>query len=94
MLEKLAMHDVQDVSDLLILADKCAWAAEGRAWHSQPAPDARKAGKPKLDADALRSGKNKNNNKKKASGNNTQLVRAPTVVAATAVAVVGGGRGP
>jgi hypothetical protein len=36
MLEKLATHDIQDVSALFRLADKCARAAEGRAWHSQP----------------------------------------------------------
>jgi hypothetical protein len=33
MLEKLATHDVQDVSTLFSLVDKCAKAAEGRAWH-------------------------------------------------------------
>jgi hypothetical protein len=36
MLEKLAMHDVDDVTTLFALADKCARAAEGRAWHSEP----------------------------------------------------------
>jgi hypothetical protein len=34
MLEKLAMHDVETVSTLFTLADKCARVAEGRAWHS------------------------------------------------------------
>jgi hypothetical protein len=34
MLEKLATHDVETVSTLFALADKCAKAAEGRAWHS------------------------------------------------------------
>jgi hypothetical protein len=34
MLEKLTTHDVQDVSALFSLEDKCARAAEGRAWHS------------------------------------------------------------
>jgi hypothetical protein len=34
MLKKLATHDVQDVSELFSLADKCARAAEGCAWHS------------------------------------------------------------
>jgi hypothetical protein len=37
MLEKLTTHDVKDVSALFSLADKCAKAAEGRAWHSQSA---------------------------------------------------------
>jgi hypothetical protein len=36
MLEKLATHDVKIVSTLFALADKCARAAEGRAWHSAP----------------------------------------------------------
>jgi hypothetical protein len=36
MLEKLATHDVEIVSTLFTLADKCARAAEGRAWHSAP----------------------------------------------------------
>jgi hypothetical protein len=36
MLEKLATHDVKTVSTLFTLADKCARAAEGRAWHSAP----------------------------------------------------------
>jgi hypothetical protein len=35
-LEKLATHDVETVSMLFALADKCATAAEGRAWHSAP----------------------------------------------------------
>jgi hypothetical protein len=36
MLEKLATHDVKTVPTLFSLADKCARAAEGRAWHSAP----------------------------------------------------------
>ena len=36
MLEKLATHDVEIVPTLFALADKCARAAEGRAWHSAP----------------------------------------------------------
>jgi hypothetical protein len=34
MLEKLATHDVQDVSELFSLEDKYARTVEGRAWHS------------------------------------------------------------
>jgi hypothetical protein len=34
MLEKLATHDVETVPTLFALADKCARAAEGQAWHS------------------------------------------------------------
>jgi hypothetical protein len=36
MLEKLATHDVETVTMLFALADKCARAAEGRAWHLAP----------------------------------------------------------
>jgi hypothetical protein len=36
MLEKLATHDMDTVTTLFALADKCARAAEGRAWHSAP----------------------------------------------------------
>jgi hypothetical protein len=36
MLEKLATHDVETVPTLFTLADKCARAAEIRAWHSAP----------------------------------------------------------
>jgi hypothetical protein len=36
MLEKLAMHDVETITTLFALADKCARAAEGRAWYSAP----------------------------------------------------------
>jgi hypothetical protein len=36
MLEKLATHDVETVTTLFALADKCARVAEGHAWHSAP----------------------------------------------------------
>jgi hypothetical protein len=36
MLEKLVTHDVETVTTLFTLADKCARAAEGRAWHLVP----------------------------------------------------------
>jgi hypothetical protein len=90
MLEKLATHDVQDVSELFSLADKCARAAERCAWHSQPALEVEKADKPEADFTTHNSGKNRNWKKKK-SGGNKLLVRAPTVAAAAAA---GGGRGP
>jgi hypothetical protein len=35
-LVKLATHDMETVTTLFTLADKCARAAEGRAWHSAP----------------------------------------------------------
>jgi hypothetical protein len=47
MLEKLATHEVKDISELFDLADKCVRAAKGYAWHSQPGPAVGKARKPK-----------------------------------------------
>ena len=44
MLEKLATHDVEIVPTLFTLADKCARAAEGRAWHSAPQTGAAQSG--------------------------------------------------
>jgi hypothetical protein len=44
MLEKLATHDVESVTMFFSLADKCARAAEGRAWHSAPQDGAAEAG--------------------------------------------------
>jgi hypothetical protein len=34
--EKLATHDVETVTTLFALDDKCARATKGRAWHSAP----------------------------------------------------------
>jgi hypothetical protein len=36
MLEKLATHQVETVTTLFALTDKCTRAAEGRTWHSAP----------------------------------------------------------
>jgi hypothetical protein len=44
MLEKLATHDVETVPTLFALADKCARAVEGRAWHSAPQTGAAQSG--------------------------------------------------
>jgi hypothetical protein len=44
MLEKLATHDVETVPTLFALADKCARAVEGRAWHSAPQTGATQSG--------------------------------------------------
>jgi hypothetical protein len=85
MLEKLATHDVQDVSALFSLADKCAKAAVGRAWHSPVAQAANGESKPIAGAKAQCGGISKK--KKKKAGGNQPLAGAPTVAAA------GGGRG-
>jgi hypothetical protein len=44
MLEKLATHDVETVPTLFALANKCARAVEGRAWHSAPQAGAAQLG--------------------------------------------------
>jgi hypothetical protein len=44
MLEKLATHDVETVPTLFALANKCARAAEGRAWHSASQTGAAQSG--------------------------------------------------
>jgi hypothetical protein len=44
MLEKLATHDVETVPTLFALADKCARAAEGSAWHLAPQTGAAQSG--------------------------------------------------
>jgi hypothetical protein len=44
MLEKLATHDVETVPTLFALVDKCARAAEGRAWNSAPQTKAAQSG--------------------------------------------------
>jgi hypothetical protein len=44
MLEKLATHDVETVPTLFAMADKCARAAKGHAWHSAPQTGAAQSG--------------------------------------------------
>jgi hypothetical protein len=81
MLEKLATHDMETVPTLFALADKCARAAEGRAWHS-----ALQTGAAQSDGSgvALRDG-----NKKKKKDRDYQRPRSTALVAATAT----GGQG-
>jgi hypothetical protein len=86
MLEKLATHNVQDVSVLFSPADKCAKAAEGRTWHSPAAQAAKGESKPSAEAQAQGGG---GGNKKKKAGGTQPLAGAPTA----AFVVAGGGRG-
>jgi hypothetical protein len=86
-LEKFATHDVQDVSALFSLADKCARAAEGRAWHSPAAPRSKEASKPNAGTSAQ--GVGGRGKKKKKAGGSQSLAGAPTA-AAVAVAANGG----
>jgi hypothetical protein len=93
MLGKLATHDIQDVAELFTLVDKCARAAEGRAWQTPPTPEVGKDGKPDVSIVTQGGGsKNKNNKKKKVGGNNQLLSGART--AAAAAATTGGGQDP
>jgi hypothetical protein len=74
MLEKLATHDVETVSTLFTLADKCARAAEGRAWHSAPQTRVGQMG----GSGAV----SQNGKKKKNRGYQKPQVAAPTVASA------------
>jgi hypothetical protein len=81
MLEKLATHDVETVPTLFALADKCARAAEGRAWHSAPQTGAAQSGG---SGAVPRDGK-----KKKKKDRDYQKPRSTALVVAAAT----GGRG-
>jgi hypothetical protein len=64
MLEKLATHYVETVSTLFALADKCARAAEGRAWHSVPQTgDAQTGGSGTVAQDSKKKKKNRSHEK-------------------------------
>jgi hypothetical protein len=81
MLEKLATHDVETVPTLFALADKCARAAEGRAWHSAPQTRAVQSGGSGV---VPRDGK-----KKKKKDHDYQKSRSTALVVAAAI----GGQG-
>jgi hypothetical protein len=76
MLEQLATHDVETITTLFALADKCARAAEGRAWHSTP-----QAGVAQMGGSGAVSQYDKN--KKKNRGHERPSSDAPVVAAAT-----------
>jgi hypothetical protein len=76
MLEKLATHDVETVTTLFALADKCARATKGRAWHSAPQTGAAQTG----GSGAVAQGGKK---KKKNRGHEKPLSAALVVAAAT-----------
>jgi hypothetical protein len=78
MLEKLATQDVENVTTLLALADKCARAVEGRAWHSAPQTGVTQTG----GSGAVTQGGN--NKKKKNRGHERPQSAAPVVAAVTA----------
>ena len=88
MLEKLATHEVESVTTLFSLADKCARAAEGRAWHSAPQDGDTKAGG--SGATAQGGGKKKKN--KNRSRGEPQPGGPAVAAAAPAAAAAAGGR--
>jgi hypothetical protein len=75
-LEKLATHDVEIVPTLFALADKCARATEGRAWHSARQTGAAQSGG---SGAVLRDGK-----KKKKKDRDYQKPRSTSLVATSA----------
>jgi hypothetical protein len=79
MLEKLATHDVDNVTTLFALADKCARAAEGCAWHSVPHAEVTKMGSSDV---VTQGGGNKKKRNKNRGHKKPQF--AVSVVAATA----------
>jgi hypothetical protein len=78
MLEKLATQDVETVTTLFALADKCARAAEGHAWHSAPHIGVTQTG----GSGAVTQNGN-NNKKKKSRGHERLQFAAPIIAAAT-----------
>jgi hypothetical protein len=80
MLEKLATHDVETVTTLFALADKCARAAEGRAWHSAPQTGVAQTGD---------SGVVSHDGKMKKKKKNRGLERPPSATPVVAAAIGG-----
>jgi hypothetical protein len=81
MLEKLATHDVDDVTTLLALANKCARDAEGRAWHSVPQVKVTKM----VDSDVITQGGGKKKKRNKNHGH-----EKPQFAVSVAAAAAGG----
>jgi hypothetical protein len=78
MLEKLATHQVETVTTLFALADKCTRATEGRAWHSATQAGPAQTSGPSVATPG--SGKKKN---KKNRGFDKSRIVGPAVAAAT-----------
>jgi hypothetical protein len=83
MLEKLATRDVDNVTTFFALADKCARAAEGRAWHSALQAGVTQTG----GSGAVAQDGVKKKKRNKGHGRGNQRVAAPVVAA------VAGGQG-
>jgi hypothetical protein len=78
MLEKLATRDVDNVTTLFALADKCARAAEGLAWHSTPQARVTQTG----GSGAVTQGGGKKKKKNKGRGREKQRIAAPVIATA------------
>jgi hypothetical protein len=78
MLEKLATREVDNVTTLFALADKCAKAAKGRAWHSAPQVGVTQMG----DSGTVAQGGGKKKKRNKGHGREKRRVAAPVVAAA------------
>ena len=92
MLEKLATHEEESVTTLFSLADKCARAAEGHAWHSAPQDGDTKAGGSSATAQG---GGKKKKNKNRGRGephSSGPVVAAAAPAAAPAAAATAGGQ--
>ena len=85
MLEKLATQEVESVTMLFSLADKCARAAEGRAWHSAPQDGDAKTGGSRATAQGGGK-KKKNKNRGRGEPHPGGPVAAATTPAAAAAA--------
>jgi len=91
MLEKLETHEVESVTTLFSLADKCARAAEGRAWHSAPQDGDTKAGGSGATAQGgSKKKKNKNRSRGEPHPGGPVIVAAVPAAAPAAVAAAGG----
>jgi hypothetical protein len=83
MLEKLATHQVETITTLFALADKCTRAAEGRACHSTP-----QGGPTQTGGSSAAPGGSKKKNKK------NHGVNKPQTRASVAAAAAAGGQNP
>jgi hypothetical protein len=72
------MHDVDNVTALFALANKCARAAEGRAWHSVPQAGVTQMG----GSDAVTQGGGKRKKRNKNRGHEKPQLAAPVAAAA------------
>src|SRR6185503_11699200 len=91
MLEKLLTHEVESITTLFSLADKCATAAEGRAWHSAPQDgDAKASGSGATAQGGGKKKKNKNRSRGEPHSGGPVVTAAAPAAAPVAPAAAGG----